>query len=130
LINTTLSFGNDKEKVSESISIIDPWAVWVLMTVLATLLLLDWVIKENRLSLRQRLPYSRTSMKQYFVMNGIIYTALLLIIDLVTVFILSRMFSFSFTSSLLFTIINYRFMLNIIVFLISLMFKIVYPFYI
>lgn len=130
LLQTTLIFHDSKDNEATSLLFIDPWTIWILMTFLATFLLFDWVIKENKRSLHQRLSFSKVSFKYYLIGNGLIYTVCLLVIDLITLGILALLFDMSLTFTMVMTIICYRFTLNIFVFLLSLRFQAVYSFYV
>lgn len=130
LLTTTLTFGESKQDDAETMSLIDPWTIWVLLTFLATFFLFDWVIKENRQSIQRRLSFSKLLLKQYLTLNMLLYTVFLLIIDIITVILLSVFFSFSLSFVLILTIISYRFTLNMFAFLISLHFQMTYVYYV
>lgn len=63
---------------------VKPWNIWALSTLLTTLFMFDWVIKEKRTALQPRFTLMRMSFKQYLLHNLAFYTVLLFIFDLLT----------------------------------------------
>lgn len=129
LLKTSLTFFNSDVVEKGEQSIIDPWTIWVFATFLCTLFIFDWVIKENNKSIQNRLLFSKWSKRYYFALNGLIYTVLMFIIDIVTIIILAIIFNFEITFYLMMTLISYRVTLNMFAFLFSFLFKSVYSFY-
>lgn len=130
LLQTHLIFNEKETTPTTQSNLLDPWAVWVVITFLATFLLFDWTIKENDASIKQRFLFGRYNFKQYLTINTLFYTVGLLFIDLLTILILSNTFKMSLSISLFVTIISYRLTLNLFALLISLLFRSTYFYYI
>lgn len=129
LLKTELIFAGTSGANQSNQSLVEPWAVWVLATCLATFLIFDWVIKEKKASLQIRFPFGKVSFKHYLMKNSIIYTLLLLAFDFFTLFTLALFFPMSLSISLLISMISYRITLNIFAFLVSQFFTSVNMFY-
>src|SRR5690625_2990565 len=85
LLTADFAFATDDFKTSNSDKyLIEPWGLWALLTILATLMLFDWVVRENRSLTIKRLTFSRLRIKTYFWHNFFLYTCLLFVFDLCT----------------------------------------------
>ncbi|GAB2568887.1 ABC transporter permease [Gracilibacillus alcaliphilus] len=62
----------------------NPWMVWAFVTLLMTIFVFDWVIKEQKASVSIRFPFMKYSFTFYMLINIAIYVAVFFIIDLAT----------------------------------------------
>jgi ABC-2 type transport system permease protein len=130
LLQTAFSFqGAIPESSDENIVLFDTWGLWSIFSILAALLLFDWLIKERRSNLYPRFVFFRITFKLYLILNAFIYTLLFLIFDIIAFFIFHLFSDEEFSWFFLFVLISYRFMLNSGVFLITLLFKNVSVYY-
>lgn len=130
LLEVDFTFGHTNVKESENDQrLFQPWNIWALLSMLATCMIFDWVIKENRPALQPRFAFSKIAYHHYILFNIVVYTALLFIFDLLTMemfaYVLGETVSFSFVLSLL----SYRLMLNSCIFMFSKLFRSVYVYY-
>lgn len=130
LLETSFSFENRRNQVEQNKQ--SPWNVWKLWTifsVLSTLLLSEWVIKENHSNLHVRLAFTRFSFKNYLLRNLILYTALFFLFDLVAF----GFFYFFLNKNVVFpnliSMISFRLIVQFGSFLLALQFKKSYSFY-
>lgn len=130
LLQTNLIFHGKKLSEQTKSTLFNPWEIWILFTFLTTFLLFDWTIKESKLSTKQRFAFGKYSFKYYLIINGLIYTTMMLLIDFLTISLLAYFFSLSLSSTLIIAVISYRLMINMFAFLISLFFKSIYFYYI
>src|SRR5690625_3060624 len=77
----TLNGDSHDDDANDSL-FVKPWNIWALNTLLTTLFMFDWVIKEKRSVLQPRFGLMRRSFKQYLLHNLAFYTVLLFIFDL------------------------------------------------
>src|SRR5699024_7945185 len=71
----------DRQEVTNNDSLINHWGVWALLSMLATLMLFDWIIKEKQSPVIKRLTFSQLTIKKYLLFNLLLYTGLLLAFD-------------------------------------------------
>jgi len=130
LISTDFLFANsENQKTTEQKSWLDPWGLWALVSMLATFMLFDWVIKEKRAQAIKRLAFSQLTLKKYLWNNFLIYTGLLVMIDFLTAIIFATVFHEQLTAILLISLIIYRLTLTIIIFLVSQLFRSTFMYY-
>ncbi|PAV30428.1 hypothetical protein CIL05_08120 [Virgibacillus profundi] len=130
LLHTTFTFADSgQENDGKGITIWKPWGLWAVFSILSTLLLFDWLIKENRSSLAPRFTFIRITFKNYMVINALFYTILLFIFDLIAAGAFFLFLEEPFNLHSIGVILSYRLMLNAGAFLLALCFKNVYLFY-
>ncbi|WP_165767875.1 ABC transporter permease [Virgibacillus indicus] len=129
LLHTTFTFADSaKEDEENEITILNTWGLWAVFSILSTLLLFDWVIRENRKSLIPRFTFIRFSYKNYFVLNTLLYTILLFLFDLAAVISFNLFLNEPFAMNI-WVLLTYRLMLNAGAFLLALCFNNIYLFY-
>lgn len=130
LLHTTFSFADVAQSSGDNeIVVWNTWGLWALFILLATLLLFDWVIKENRLSLMPRFAFNRISFKSYLLLNVGFYTILMILFDLTAFATFYLLLDESINMQLIWSILTYRIMLNAGAFLLTLCFNQIYSFY-
>ncbi|MBY7143203.1 ABC transporter permease [Virgibacillus sp. NKC19-3] len=132
LLHTTFSFSGEDEKAEmggNDVTIWNIWGLWAVFSVLSTLLLFDWVIKEQRPSLRSRFAFIRMPFKAYLLQNVLLYTVLLFGIDLVAVLTFYLLHDEQMSISFIGTLLIYRFTLITGSFVLALAFQHLYQYY-
>lgn len=130
LLEVDFSFANDvSPNGEESSSLLKTWQVWALFSMLATFMVFDWVIKEKHSAVVPRFTFGRYSLKQYLVLNMMLYTGLLFIVDLLTMLLFKLVLHEAITMKLVFTLLSYRLLLTMCIFVFSNWFKSTYMFY-
>lgn len=120
LLNTDLTFKGKLASVNDNMLLFSIWGLWGILSFLSTLLLFDWVIKEKQSKVIERMAYTRWSLKSYLLQNFILYTVLLLIIDLAT----ATAFHFLFGERIsLINLFTYRVLISMAAFLLAGIFK-------
>lgn len=124
LIHSTFAFNNDRvNKTNDKVDIFKPWHLWAIFTLLATLLIFDWVIKERKSKTTIRFTFMRISFKTYLLQNFVIYTVILGAFDLLTLVAFNMIFDETMSLYFIFVILSYRLLINTGAFLFSLMFN-------
>src|SRR5699024_6203491 len=100
-----------------------PIYIWALSTLLTTLFMFDWVIKEKRTALQPRFTLMRMSFKQYLLHNLAFYTVLLFIFDLLTAVFFKIYFQEQLSLTTVGVLLSYRLLLTISAFLLAICFK-------
>jgi ABC-2 type transport system permease protein len=130
LLDTSFSFlHKDTEDKGNEFTLIKPWNIWALFTLLGTLLLFDWIIKERRSSIMPRFSFLQFSLKSYLLRNLFLYTILLLFFDIIAIFSFSYFLDEPITWSIYGVIFFYRTLINMAAFLWALVMKNLFVFY-
>lgn len=130
LLHTTFSFADKVQSQNDNeIVVWETWGLWALFSLLASLLLFDWVIKENRLSLLPRFAFNRISFKSYLLQNVGIYTILMILFDFAALITFNLLLDESISIQLMASILSYRMILNTGAFLLALCFNQIYSYY-
>ncbi|GEN30075.1 ABC-2 type transport system permease protein [Cerasibacillus quisquiliarum] len=130
LLQTRLTFpGNGIVHRDEGKNLFQPWHIWALAAFLSTLLLFDWVIKENNPAILKRFVFTNVSPKSYFVRNMYVYIALFFTIDLLTAFAFKYIFDEPLSLTLIVSILGYHLMISLGAFLLALMIRKTFVYY-
>lgn len=130
LLEVDFSFANTGgEGKNEEDTLIKPWNLWVILTLLATFMLFDWVIKEKNADVTRRFVFGKVSFKQYLLRNMLVYMLVLFIVDLFAMSMFYYMFNENISLNLIITLILSRIMLTTCAFLFSLCFTSTYVYY-
>lgn len=130
LLAVNFTFMNDKKNETYSTFSLNVWSVWALIALLATFMLFDWVIKESQSPAMLRLMFSQWSYKNFLWNHFLLYTVLLIIIDILAMFLFTVVFQEKMTIRLLSVLVIYRLTLNVAIFLISQLFRKTFTYYI
>src|SRR5699024_2562837 len=126
LLRVNFSYLHENVERESEQSFVTSKNIWALLTMFATFILFDWVIKERRSSTMLRLPFMKVSPKQYVLYHLFIYTIVLFIVDcFMYFFILSE----PFTMTDLLSLASFRLTINMTIFLWALLFRSSYAFY-
>lgn len=130
LLHSTFSFADKVQSQNDNVIVVwETWGLWALFSLLASLLLFDWVIKENRLSLLPRFAFNRISFKSYLLQNVGIYTILMILFDFAALITFNLLLDESISIQLMASILSYRMILNTGAFLLALCFNQIYSYY-
>lgn len=130
LINSTFIFYNTQDKQNkDQKNLINPWHLWSVFALLSTLLIFDWVIKERRSQAAVRFVFMRVSLKAYLFRNFIIYTIILSLLDMITLITFNMVLGENASLSFLLTLLSYRLVITMLVFLFTLIFRNLYIYY-
>ncbi|SDQ44754.1 ABC transporter permease [Virgibacillus salinus] len=126
LLTTSFSFNAAPVKTSKDTALLSIWGLWAICSMLSTLLLFDWVIKEKQSNTRIRFAFTRWTLKSYLLQNFILYSVLFFIVDLLTV--ITLYFAFGEWISIL-NLIIYRILISLAAFLLAHLFKTTFLYY-
>lgn len=131
LLTTELSFQNSDGYIQEDPTpLLQTWGVWSLLTLLTTFLLYDWVLKEHTSAIKPRWLFTKISFTQYATLHFVIYTILLLAMDLTTVVVFHFFYQEHITISFIFSLLIFRLTINLFAFLLANQFKQVLFYYV
>ena len=121
LLQTSFSFYNKNvEDKGNDFKLFNTWNIWALFSLLATLLLFDWSIKERKPSIKPRFVFMSISMKSYLFKNLLIYIGLLFSFDLLASFSFNYFLDEELTLAMIGVIFSYRILISLGAFLLSL----------
>ena len=130
LIRTNFSFSNKTDTGHDKeLTIWNIWGLWGISSILSTLLLSDWIIKEKESGILPRFAFIRFSFKSYLLQNLFIYSCILFLFDLFSIFGFHYFLNEPVSLKLVGTIISFRITCSAGAFLLALLFKNIYLFY-
>ncbi|MGX4669861.1 ABC transporter permease [Cerasibacillus sp. JNUCC 74] len=129
LLKASFQFKGQAKTNETNLKLWDHWGLWALFSILATFFLFDWLVKETRSSVRTRFAFIRFSFKIYALLNLLVYTVLLFVIDLAAAFIFSYVFGESVNLSRIAAIVSFRLMINGFAFLLAISMKQIVAYY-
>ena len=130
LLETDFSFENiEMRSDKNSESFLNVWELWTIFSLLSTLLLSEWVIKEKKAHIPIRLAFTRIPFKNYLIRNLLLYIALFFTLDLIAYGLFSTFLSERVRLPSFVTLICFRVIIQLGSFLIALSFKNLYRFY-
>ncbi|WP_077321314.1 ABC transporter permease [Virgibacillus proomii] len=129
LLKASFQFKGQAKTNETNLKLWDHWGLWALFSTLATFFLFDWLVKETRSSVRTRFAFIRFSYKTYALLNLLVYTVLLFVIDLAAAFIFSYVFGEAINLSRIAAIVSFRLMINGFAFLLAISMKQIVAYY-
>ena len=130
LLDVDFTFAQTDEQVdTENKSILHSWGIWALLSLLATFMLFDWVIKENHSTITARFAFGKVSFKKYVLQNALLYTGLLFLFDLCTIVFFHLLLDERMSISIIVSLLFYRIMMNSCIFIFTMLFRSVYLYY-
>lgn len=99
------------------------WGLWAFFSLLTTFFLFDWLVKEKSQRIKIRWTFTKTTFWHYAVTNLILYTLILLLIDGVMVVVTMLLGYGKITVSFMLSLILYRFIINLIAFIVAFSFN-------
>lgn len=122
----------DKDNTAEeqALPLLKAWGVWAFFAIVMAFFLFDWMLKENRPSMRQRWLFTEISFKKYACGSLLFFTVIIFLMDLVTAFIFSSLFEEALTIRILISLLAFRVTINLLAFLLANVYKQLYMYYI
>lgn len=91
LLTQELSF-QDTAVISDYEELLNPWMVWAYLTIMLSIFMFDMINKEYHGKISERFKFTTISHKIYLLYSLMMYTAVMLFIDLVTYFLINGVF--------------------------------------
>ena len=131
LLQTTFTYYDADSGVTDSqVPILQVFGVWALFAMITTFFLFDWVLKENRPSLRSRWLFTSVSFRRYALGMLLLYTSMLFLVDVLTVVVFSSLFSVMMSSKLLISLFFFRLSINLLAFLLASVYRQLFIYYV
>lgn len=115
LVSQNFTFKGE-ENMEEKDSTIDPWLVWAYVSLLTTVFIFDFVTRETRNETQQRFVFLNYSFKTFMMTSFLAMLIVMYMFDLVTLLIIKSMFDQSVS---IVSLLIYRAIANIIVFIVA-----------
>ena len=130
LIQSRFSYFEKVNNTAEqTIPLLKVWGVWTFFSIISTFFLFEWVLKENRQSMRQRWLFTRIPFKNYALGSLLLFTFVNSIIDIVTAIIFGLLYQEALTSRVLIALIAFRVTINLLAFLLATVFRQLFMYY-
>ncbi len=125
LLQTNFTYQNQSVEVQEDevLPIINTWGIWAIFSMLSTFFLFDWVLKEKRPELHIRWLFTATSFKKFASISFVFYTVIMVIVDGLSLFLLSELLQQPITSALWISFLFFKLVVNLLAFLFVNLFK-------
>lgn len=130
LLQTAFSFGGVDSVKTNNSHLWNIWGIWGIFTMLSTLLLFDWVVKEHHSSVLPRFAFMRISFKGYLVSSLGIYSLLLVLMDIITVYVFHLVYLEQISLVFILGLLCYRLVLLSGSFLLAMFFHHVFRYYV
>ena len=128
LLKSTFSyFDKESEAAEQSLSLVSVWGIWSLFAMMTVFFLFDWVVKENRPTMRSRWQFTTLSFGQYAIGTFLLYTLLLVAVDLLAAGIFLNLFD---EKTALVSLVTFRLTINLLAFLIASRFRQLFMYYV
>ena len=131
LLQSSFSY-YDKDNTAEeqALPILKAWGVWSFFAITTTFFLFDWMLKENRPSMRQRWLFTEITYEKYASGSLLFFTVIIFPMDLVTAYIFSSLFQEALTIRVLISLFAFRLTINLLAFLLASVYKQLFMYYI
>ncbi|WP_157724850.1 ABC transporter permease [Virgibacillus phasianinus] len=130
LLQTSFYFGTFGGKPVKEVPFWSVWGIWGIFSMLATLLIFDWVVKEKQSPVLPRFAFMGISYKNYLVKSLIFYSALLIVLDLITMVIFHLFYQVQLSLSFIAGMFSYRLILVMGAFLLASFVKRLFRYYV
>ncbi|UOQ87384.1 ABC transporter permease [Gracilibacillus salinarum] len=120
-------YQGEKAAADNSRRSLNPWMIWAFSTMLITIFVFDWIIKERQQNVRVRFQFMKVSYPAYILYNVFVYLILFLITDGVTAIVLSLQYGAEIS---LITLLTFRLTICFVAFLFVTVWKNVYFMYV
>src|SRR5699024_3078011 len=121
LLETSLVYSDEKIKTTDQ-SFVKPVSICLISYVLSVFMLFDWIIKESSKPITNRFTYLKVNKKRYLLFNLFIYSLLIFITSLISLFLLNINLS-------LLPLMTFQFSINSFIFLMATRFKKTFTYY-
>lgn len=130
LLQSSFSYYKKENKANEELlPLVNAWGIWALFSIITTFFLFDWMLKENRPSIRQRWLFSKVSFKKYALGSFLLFTAIIYMVDIITAIIFTSLFQEAFTIHVLLALFAFRVTINLLAFLLASIYKQLFMYY-
>lgn len=124
LLNTTFTYyGTTNSEVEPSLISWNTWTIWAIFSLLSSLFLFDWVIKEKSLAVSARYTFINMSKWSYYFKLIILYFLMFLLFDLMALAVFTVGLGETISLHFIFVLISFRFMLCLLSFSIASFFR-------
>ncbi|WP_225941952.1 ABC transporter permease [Sporosarcina limicola] len=131
LLRTSFSYYDKEETSNDSTApLLQVWGVWTLFAMITTFFLFDWMLKENRPSMRPRWLFTAISFRRYALGMLLFYTAILFSVDVLTAFIFLALFDEAVTIRILLSLYAFRLTVNVLAFLLASVYRQLFMYYV
>lgn len=112
LLNTRFQYSSPTEITKDTTLISwNSWGLWAILSLLATLFVSDWVVREKTLPVSTRYYFLKLSRLQYFLQILVLYILLFFLVDLVSVVVFTIFLDESISLQLIINLVTFRIML-------------------
>lgn len=130
LLNTSFSFSTEGAQPTEDPPLWNIWGIWGIFSMLATLLIFDWIVKEHQSPVLPRFAFTGISFKGFLVRSLGLYSFLLVLMDSITVYIFHIVYQEQVNLTFILGLLCYRLSLLLGAFLVAQMFKHIFRYYV
>ena len=131
LLQTTFTYYDaDQETDDSQVPLLQAFGVWSLFAMITTFFLFDWMLKENRPSIRARWLFTSISFRKYGLSMLLLYTVLLFVVDVLTAFVFQSLFDVTITIKLLLSLFSFRVTINLLAFLLASAYRQLFMYYV
>lgn len=130
LLQTSFSFGGAESQQTEDASLLDIWGVWGIFSMLATLLIFDWVVKEHRSPVLPRFAFMGINFKGFLLGSLAFYSFLLVLMDVLAVYIFHTFYQEQIDLAFILGLLCYRLIVVLGAFLLAQLFHQTFQYYI
>jgi ABC-2 type transport system permease protein len=124
LLYTAFHYNDSAESPTETSLISwNTWGLWAILSVISTLFLSDWIIREKALAVSTRFSFIKPSHFTYFAFTICIYMALFFLFDIASLTIFSIVLQEKVTIYFLVSLLSFRIMLTLLAFSLAHSFK-------
>ncbi|MCG3087778.1 ABC transporter permease [Sporosarcina cyprini] len=123
LLHTSFTFKKGSVAKQQAVPFLNVWGIWALFAIISAFFLFDWMIKENRPSIKVRWLYSATSFQAYSVRLLAVYTLLTLVADVLALLVFAQLLETDVTVRFVFSLLVFRTTLNLFAFLLAILFE-------
>lgn len=125
LLNSRFAFAGEKTSNTSEDTLLfnSPWLIWAILSLLSTLLIFDWLIKERHANAIPRLVFSRFSIKGYLLLNTLLYIIVFFVLDSITIFLFKQLYSTDINISLLLQLFSFRLTTTAFTFMLAVCFQ-------
>lgn len=125
LLQTNFSYQNQTIEIEENevLPVFNIWGIWAFFSLISTFFIFDWVIKEKRAELHIRWQFTSISFKYYAMISFAFYTVIILLVDVLSLFLVSEVLMQPISSAFWISFLFYKFVISLLAFLVVNLFK-------
>ncbi|WP_203247154.1 ABC transporter permease [Sporosarcina beigongshangi] len=131
LLKSSFSYANkESEVLDQKLRIIPVWGVWAFSAMITVFFLFDWLLKENRTAMQARWHFTTLSFWQYAAGTFMIYTFLLVAVDIFALLIFAGLWDEKVTVQVIISLVTFRLTINLLAFLTASVFRQLFMYYV